>query len=61
LTIFNEHAMIQPDSYVLWGRNGPNAGAYSRNAGADTNKDGVVTKAEAAQLVINRRNTFNLK
>lgn len=31
---------------------------YSQNSGLDINKDGIITKEEAAQKVINKRNTY---
>lgn len=41
-------AIGKPESYVLWPKGTP---AYAVNRGLDANKDGAVTKAEAAQKV----------
>lgn len=48
-------AVGKDDSYVLF-RSGTTT--YSQNAGLDTNHDGVVTKAEAVQMVLNARKRF---
>jgi len=51
-------AIGKPDSYVLWTREDIR---YKQNNGLDKNMDGVITKAEAMQMVIERRNVFSLK
>ena len=48
----------KPDSYVLWS-NGSKQ--YQYNKGLDINKDGNITKAEATQMLIDRRNTYEKK
>lgn len=43
-------AVGKPDEYILWAK-GKAPIAYRQNAGLDANKDGAVTKAEAAAKV----------
>ncbi len=43
-------AIGQAESAVLWSREGSPT-TYGQNSGLDTNKDGVITKAEAAEKV----------
>ena len=35
--------------------------SYKQNAGLDKNKDGVITKNEAVQAVIDKMNTYGTK
>ena len=49
-------AVGRSDDSVLW-REG--SGQYTANSSLDLNGDGVITKAEATQRVINHRNDFN--
>jgi len=51
-------AVGKPDSYILFSKGG---GAYAGNSGLDLNKDGHVTKGEAAQRAINIRNSYGLR
>jgi len=48
-------AVGQPDSYILFSQGG---GAYAGNSGLDLNKDGNVTKGEAAQRAIAVRDSY---
>ena len=48
----------KPDSHVLWSKG---SRTYEQNKGLDINKDGNITKGEATQKVIDRRNTYNKK
>lgn len=43
-------AIGKPESYVLWDKE-TRPTTYRQNAGLDRNKDGVITKAEAAAMV----------
>lgn len=43
------------ENYVLWSQGST---AYRQNNGLDVNGDGRITKAEATQMVINRRNQY---
>jgi len=51
-------AIGEDDSYVLWSQ-GTNT--YNWNAGLDVNSDGSVTRGEAVQIVIDRRNEYGLR
>src|SRR5690554_6901631 len=51
-------AIGEDDNYVLWSQ-GTNT--YKWNAGLDVNSDGSVTRGEAVQVVINRRNEYGLR
>jgi hypothetical protein len=48
-------AIGKPDDFVIWS---DNTKEYEANAPLDINKDGKITKSEAAQMVIDRRNTY---
>ena len=56
-------AIGKPEDYVLWTREG-RPKTYRQNAGLDINKDGSITKAEAAQKVFEHlqegRNPVNI-
>ena len=54
-------AVGKSDTYVLWNKTGNYKTQYNANSGLDKNKDGIITKGEAAQKVIDRRNTFKKK
>lgn len=54
-------AIGKPDEFVLWEDGGNYAREFSANAGLDINGDGAITKAEATQKVIERRDTFDKK
>lgn len=50
------------EKYVVWNVNNvKEKDYYDRNKGLDTDCDGLITKKEATQTVIARRNTFNKK
>ncbi len=51
MAILWPRAIGKPNSYVLWSRG---SRAYAMNSGLDSNKDGTVTKAEAAGKVRER-------
>ena len=55
-------AVGKGDDYVLFGQgamSGYTGGAYTQNRGLDKNNDGSITKAEAAQKVIDHRNSMS--
>ena len=55
-------AVGKGDDYVLFGQgaeSGYTGRAYDQNKGLDKNGDGSITKAEAAQKVINHRNSMS--
>lgn len=47
-------AVGKPNDYVLFDNSNPANRAYAQNAGLDFNKDGKITKAEAAKKVVDR-------
>lgn len=49
-------AIGKSNSYVLFRQDSPNPKQYLQNKGLDYNKDGVITKGEAATLVRNKYN-----
>lgn len=51
LRILWPRAVGQPETYVLWDKD-TRPTTYNQNKGLDTNKDGVITKAEAAGAVV---------
>lgn len=54
-------AVGKPDDFVLFGNgamSGYTDGAYAQNAGLDLNKDGRITKAEAAAKVVGAERTW---
>lgn len=51
-------AIGKPDNTVLWSKG---SDEYEQNNGLDMDGDGNITKAEATQMVIDRRNTYNKK
>ncbi|MPM52623.1 hypothetical protein SDC9_99383 [bioreactor metagenome] len=51
----NSTAIGKPDSTILWSSG---TKKYNANKGLDMNGDGNITKAEATQMVIDRRNTY---
>ncbi len=51
MAILWPRAVGQPESYPLFVRGRAPLANYEQNAGLDTNKDGVITKAEAAAKV----------
>jgi len=55
-------AVGQPDDYVLWFKDSETTGGYYKaNEGLDINNDGQITKAEATQRVIERRDFYGKK
>jgi len=51
-------AVGETDDYVLWTRGSI---YYSQNNGLDVNNDGAITKSEATQKIIDRRNSYGMK
>lgn len=54
MAILWPRAVGRPSNYVLFNRNGNFPKAYIQNAGLDINKDGKITKAEAAMKVTDK-------
>lgn len=58
MAILAPQAVGKPDSYAVYSKGGD---AYSANSGLDLNKDGVITKFEATEMVRQQQARYKLK